>query len=704
MDLRESTVVEMIQRDDRSKWLSYSNHNIKCFTEGEIKRITSNYETIIGKGGFGEVYKGVLQDGRTVAVKRFMSNIEENFAKELKVHCEINHKNVVRLIGYCAKENALMIVSEYISKGNLSNVLHHERIPITLDTRLRIAAECSEALCYMHSQMYTQVIHGDIKPANILLDDNLNAKISDFGISRLVNTDSTLFTEHVIGSIGYMDPLFARSGRLTPKSDVYSFGIVLVELITKKKATTRNGETGIVECFTQSLVTEKRKVRELFDVEISSQNNMKVLEGVAKLAGQCLRMEVDRRPEMRDVAQRLRALQKTQVQGKQTPTIFPWGWRNKPAAGNNWQSASSVTPQSLPSNLCRHFSLREMKSVTRNFDESHVVAQSGSGTVYYGVIDGGATKVAIKPCRGVSKFQTEIAMMAKLRHHHLVSLVGYCKEKNQRILIYDYMARGSLRGNLYANNTEEPPLTWRQRLDVCIGAARALHYLHECAIIPFVVSTTNILLDERLVGKFSSTVSLRQDSTDVTPTLHMGRLGCVDPEFYCTRQLTQKTNVYSFGVVLFEVLCARAAYDPYLPERQAHLVECALSFQKKGILDLIVDPYLEGKIAPRCLKKFVDIAEKCVSDRGIDRPTMQEVLEKLEMCLTEQSGSLDDETPDDDDTNGPSRTDRRLNLEMYLAEDDDSSHCGLVSTFEYDDMECASDGGVDSDSELLMPR
>uniref|UniRef100_M8BW16 Wall-associated receptor kinase 2 n=1 Tax=Aegilops tauschii TaxID=37682 RepID=M8BW16_AEGTA len=199
MDLRESMVTEMLRRNDRSKWSSYSNHNIKCFAEGEIRGITSNYETIIGKGGFG------------------------------------------------------------------------------------------------------QVIHGDIKPANILLDDNFNAKISDFGISRFVNTESALFTDHVIGSIGYMDPLFVRSGRLTSKSDVYSFGIILVELITKKKATVRNGETNIVECFTQALATGKRRVRELFDVEISSRNNMKILEGVAKLAGQCLKMEMDGRPEMRDV-------------------------------------------------------------------------------------------------------------------------------------------------------------------------------------------------------------------------------------------------------------------------------------------------------------------------------------------------------------------------------------------------------------------
>uniref|UniRef100_A0ACD6A6V8 Uncharacterized protein n=1 Tax=Avena sativa TaxID=4498 RepID=A0ACD6A6V8_AVESA len=329
MDLPESSVRELIQEDDRSKWIAHSNHSVKCFTENEIKRMTSNYRTILGRGSFGEVYKGVLEDTSMVAVKKFTDNVKENFAKELIVHREINHKNVVRLIGYCFDENALMLVTEYISKGNLSNVLHDDSIPIPLDTRLRIAIECAEALGYMHSQMYTQVIHGDIKPANILLDDGLRAKLSDFGISRLVNTDNTLYTLHVIGSIGYMDPLFARNGRLTAKSDVYSFGVVLLELITRRKARTEGAEIGLVESFTQALARGIRRVREMFDADIATPGNMKTIEETAKLAGKCLSMILDKRPEMLEVAVHLHKLRKAINQGHERLLLFSWGTKKK---------------------------------------------------------------------------------------------------------------------------------------------------------------------------------------------------------------------------------------------------------------------------------------------------------------------------------------------------------------------------------------
>ncbi|RCV44543.1 hypothetical protein SETIT_9G382600v2 [Setaria italica] len=356
--------MELIQGADRSKWTVHSNHSITCFTKGEIEIITNNFTAILGRGGFGEVYEGVLEDQSKVAVKRFIHNVKENFSKELAVHREINHRNVVRLIGYCVEENALMMITEYIANGNLSDALHNDNSSIPLDVRLRIAIECGEALAYMHSHMYTHVIHGDIKPANILLDENFHAKFSDFGISRLINTDKTLYTENVIGSNGYMDPLFARDGLLTSKSDVYSFGVVLLELIARKKATTVVDNVNIVAAFTNALARGNRGAREMFDAEIASKDSMKIVEGVAKVAGECLKMEREKRPEMIDVVERLRVLRKAlhQDQGQHRVYLFSWVRKSKPAP----PAVVTIPAKSVPSGLCHQFSLAEIKAAVYN--------------------------------------------------------------------------------------------------------------------------------------------------------------------------------------------------------------------------------------------------------------------------------------------------------------------------------------------------
>ncbi|CAK8533402.1 unnamed protein product [Lathyrus sativus] len=297
----------------------------------------------------------------------------------------------------------------------------------------------------------------------------------------------------------------------------------------------------------------------------------------------------------------------------------------------------------LPSGLCRRFSLRQIRAATNNFDELFIIGVGGFGHVYKGYIDNGLTPVAIKRLKpgsqqGENEFLNEIDLLSNLRHVHLVSLIGYCNDNNEMIIVYDFMTRGTLQDHLY--NTDNPVLSWKQRLKISIGAARGLHYLHTGAkrtIIHRDMKTTNILLDEKWIAKVSDFGLSRIGPTGISKsyvsTVVKGSIGYLDPEYYKRLRLTEKSDVYSFGVVLFEILCARPPLIRTAEKNQVSLADWGKNCYKDGTLESIVDPSIKGSIASECLKKFSEIAVSCLLDDGRMRPSMNDVVGTLEFAL-----------------------------------------------------------------------
>ncbi|EMS60121.1 Wall-associated receptor kinase 3 [Triticum urartu] len=281
--------------------------NIKIYRRKEMKQITNNYSRVIGEGNFGKVYMGTLENKQQVAIKRSIKvdkNMKAEFTGEVIVQSEMRHKNIARLLGCCLELDVPMLVYEYVPRGSLYDALFGLRrvhiIPV--DMRLQIAAGSAEGLTYMHSAGECTIRHGDVKSANILLDENFCPKVSDFGTSRLLAGGKPERTERVVGDMSYIDPIYMVQGIVTQKSDVYSFGVVLIELITRRPATYSN-KRNYVASFVEAYLD--KRARNLIDNDITSEVDIKLLEMVSGVAVECVKLNPEERLDMKQVEHRL---------------------------------------------------------------------------------------------------------------------------------------------------------------------------------------------------------------------------------------------------------------------------------------------------------------------------------------------------------------------------------------------------------------
>ncbi|KAL7616058.1 hypothetical protein Lser_V15G01727 [Lactuca serriola] len=621
--------------------LKISSHDIGVATDN------FSQTQCIGEGGYGKVYKAELEhfDGKnsleidgnnkcdlpkirsTVAIKclfkRNDTQAEEGFSAEIHTLTSCKHPNIVSLLGFCDEEGSdLILVYEYVSNGSLDDHLrsYDKMNSLKWEQRLQICLDIAQGLNYLHTEQ--SIIHRDIKSGNILLDDNLVAKIADFGLSKIspLSQQASYLETNVAGTNVYLDPEYEKTCKLKKASDIYSLGVVFFEVLSGSlayaQAYTNKNDKGLAPFVRQHFQkgTQKdmldSKIMEEFDENIftlSKGPNQDSLETFLDIAYRCLAETHKKRPKIGIVVEKLKNALQLQKNQKDNLQI----------------------------------SLEDIKLSTNDFSNNNRIGRGGFGRVYRGEvtsIDGRQTNIAAKRLdtaggQGETEFLTELEILLEYKHRNVIGLVGYCNQPGEKIIVYEYASKGSLDWHL--GNKD---LTWRKRLEICIDIACGLDFLHGGGATQEVVmhrdiKSPNILLGEDWKAKISdfglsSITSVNEDVIDNA----CGTKGYCDPQYLADGVFKKASDIYSFGVLLFEILCGRLMFEDINGQIKI-LIDTFKRHYRKGKLDDMVFKYIKEQIAPESLTAFQKLANECVDDLRQNRPTTGDVLLRLEEAL-----------------------------------------------------------------------
>nr|GEX76214.1 probable serine/threonine-protein kinase PBL12 [Tanacetum cinerariifolium] len=581
-----------------------------------IKSATNDFgdNNCIGQGGFGKVYRGELVlpllGVTLVAVKRLDRSLGQGtveFWKEIMMLCRYKHENLVSLLGFCDENGENILVYEYLSNKSLDFYLSSNNL--SWNQRLYICIGAARGLKYLHDPNGTQqrVIHRDIKSANILLDKHWKAKISDLGLSKigLANQEFTFLISNGVGTMGYCDPLYVETGYLTKECDVYSFGVVLFEVLCGRLCVQNHkGVPQLLSKLAQKCY-EEGKIDTIIIDSIKDQILPECLKRFSRIAYQCLIRERSERPSMANIVEELEYVFERQNADKMSLLKKPF---------------------------------KEIEEATNHFQTC--IGYGRYGNMYKGELSvyGKHTIVAVRrldPNLGlrIEDFLTAIQFLFCQDHENVISLVGYCNEQGENIIAYEYAQHGSLDKYLTCTDT----LTWLQRLEICVGAARGLDHLHNHVdqehrtTIHGDIKSANILLDENLVAKISDLglsklCSVNSYGDDNFFRSAWGTRGYCEPEYNISGVLKKESDVYSFGMVLFEVLCGRLIREQmtrYSMDRfSAIAYRCLLDDREQR-------PPIE--LVTKELEEILRIER----DRQ-EQPLMADVIKKLEIAIVDQ--------------------------------------------------------------------
>ncbi|KAG8370849.1 hypothetical protein BUALT_Bualt13G0026100 [Buddleja alternifolia] len=371
--------------------------SVKTFTLVELEKATEKFSTrkVLGEGGFGRVYHGILEDGTEVAAKlltRDNQNGDREFIAEIEMLSRLHHRNLVKLIGICIEGRTRCLVYELVRNGSVESHLHgvdKSKGPLDWDARLKIALGAARGLAYLHEDSNPRVIHRDFKASNVLLEDDFTPKVSDFGLAREATEGSHHISTRVMGTFGYVAPEYAMTGHLLVKSDVYSYGVVLLELLSGRKPVDMSqspGEENLVT-WARPLLTNREGLEQLVDPTLAGTYNFDDMAKVAAIASMCVHAEVTHRPFMGEVVQALKLIynDKDEMCGDYACSLKESSARDSDykvdfaLSDSSWWNASGITPPRIWYGQASSLVTMEYSSGTleelgnRPFSASHII-------------------------------------------------------------------------------------------------------------------------------------------------------------------------------------------------------------------------------------------------------------------------------------------------------------------------------------------
>ncbi|CAM0878530.1 unnamed protein product [Alopecurus aequalis] len=621
-----------------------------------LKEITDNFskDRLIGRGVYGDVYKGVFRNGEVVAVRTLhpLQGIDdEQFQNQCANLVKLKHKNIVRLIGYCSEEQHelskyngrfvftsktnRMLCFEYLQNGSLAHHISDISSGLDWTTRYSIIKGVCEGLGYLHDGSKIPAYHMDLKPSNILLDQNMSPKISDFGLHKLFDEGNVKY----MGEIAHMPPEFTERQIISCKFDIYSMGVAIIELMTGS----RPGSDDVYSNKFANLVRERW--RERLQKTVNGRSLETYYQQVTKcleIAMQCVEYDRHKRPSIGEIVNRLNEPEST-LRSKGSIT-------SRLSSGHSEANRSTHSNKYFSAMEPRAMTLKELNRMTDGFSEERLLGKGGYGRVYKGVLDNGEV-IAVKklysnPGLHEENFMSEVWNLMRVQHLNIIRLVGYCSETQdsvveyrgrlvvaiveERALCLEYMEGGSLEEILF---DESCGLDWDKRSKIIEGVCQGLQHLHTGSKDPIYhmdLKPSNILLDKDQIpkiGDFGLSRLLPSTGTFATKTFP-GTLAYMPPEYVNSGQISSKFDVFSLGVIMIQVIAGREGYYKCTDMNSQEFIHHVTKNWRKRLQS--------SKMLPKDLLEIQNctkLALRCIESNRANRPTVTEIVEELNMIL-----------------------------------------------------------------------